>query len=302
MNLAQLNQQYAIPSQLEILAGSGGLPFIEVRNAAAKCRISLYGGQVLSYIPTGSRHDLLFLSKQAYFATGKAIKGGVPICWPWFGADPENRGRPAHGFARNSLWSVGKTEQIAPDRTRITLRLRDDAATRALWPHAFELLLVITVAEALELQLVTRNLGDHPLQITQALHTYFSVDDIARVRVEGLDGATYLDKVKDFAAARQSGAVTFDQEVDRIYRGVGDTLHVVDPAGSRTIEITAENSTTAVVWNPWRDIARNMADLGDDDYRCLVCVETANAADEIIDIDSGAEFTLGATYRLGAIA
>lgn len=112
MNLAQLNQQYAIPSQLEILAGSGGLPFIEVRNAAAKCRISLYGGQVLSYIPTGSRHDLLFLSKQAYFATGKAIKGGVPICWPWFGADPENRGRPAHGFARNSLWSVGKTEQI----------------------------------------------------------------------------------------------------------------------------------------------------------------------------------------------
>lgn len=297
---AAQNAAHGIPPQLNIVEGPGGLPMVEVHNAHATARISLYGGQVLAYRPVGAKADLLFVSGQAYYQAGKAIKGGVPVCWPWFGADPQGLGRPAHGFVRNRLWDLRQTAALPGGDTQVVLGLTDTAETRAIWPQGFDLSLTITVGATLRLALSTRNTGTTPFDITQALHSYFTVGEIAQSSVQGLDGCSYIDKAAGAGGAvkTQSGDVTVAAEVDRVYTGVPAQLSIVDGALGRRVRITAEGSRTAVVWNPWATIAAGMADLKDDEYLRFVCVETANAADEVITLAPGAVHTLVAEISL----
>jgi glucose-6-phosphate 1-epimerase len=176
----------------------------------------------------------------------------------------------------------------------VVLGLNDTAETRALWPHAFDLSLTVTVGPTLHLALTTRNTGDAPFEITQALHSYFAVADIAQVRVTGLDGCSYVDKAKGAEGARQvqAGDVNVDAEVDRVYAGAPDVLGIVDRAAPRHIRLTASGSRTAVVWNPWTEIAASMADMPDDAYRRFICVETANTGEEVLTLDPGDSRTL----------
>ena len=298
MTIDQLNNEYAIPGQLEFIKGKGGFPLIKIDNGKARALISVYAGQVLSFQPANQAHDLLFLSDAAYYQEGKAIKGGIPVCWPWFGPDPEDRGRAAHGFVRNRPWTVRATETLADGDTRITLGLVDSTETRGIWPAAFNLSLKVTVGNGLRVELLTRNTGDQPFTISQALHCYFNVGAIGQVQVLGLENTDYLDKVAGGGRNTQVGAVRFDQEVDRIYLDVPSGLVIDDAALGRRINITSTGSHTAVVWNPWADIAAKMGDLGDDDYQRFVCVETANAANDTIEVKPGGEHRLGADYRV----
>ncbi|SDW51382.1 D-hexose-6-phosphate mutarotase [Nitrosomonas communis] len=298
MGIAQLNRDHGIAGQVEFFEGQGGFPFIRVKNAKASALISVYAGQVLSFQPAGKTDDLMFLSQKAYYQAGKAIKGGVPICWPWFGPDPEGKGRAAHGFVRNRMWDVIETSVTANGDTQVVLGLADTPETQAIWPHAFILRLEIIVGETLNLALVTRNTGDQAISITQAFHTYFSVGDIHQARVSGLEGRQYLDKADGGQQKMQSGAVTISSEVDRIYLDVLDDIIVHDPAMKRRIHIASQGSQTAVVWNPWARISAEMADLQDDDYLRMLCVETTNAATDIITIQPGSEFRLIANYRI----
>ena len=279
------------------VAGNGGLPMINVSNDHADAVISVYAGQVLSFTPKGAA-DVLFVSDKADYAEGKAIKGGVPICWPWVGADPEGKGRPAHGFMRNRMWSEWETRENADGSTTVVLGVESSPETLAIWPHAFRLAMEITVGKTLQLALVTRNTGDAAFTITQAMHTYFAVGDIAQTTVTGLEGTQYLDKAADGngATKQQDGAISINSEVDRVYLGVPAELAIVDGALNRTIRITSSGNKTAVVWNPWAKIAAGMADLQDDDYTRFVCVETTNAADDVVSIPAGAEFRLVAEY------
>ncbi|SEA30240.1 glucose-6-phosphate 1-epimerase [Thiothrix caldifontis] len=281
------------------VAGKGGLPMINVSNDHADAVISVYAGQVLSFTPKGAA-DVLFVSDKAYYAEGKAIKGGVPICWPWFGADPEGKGRPAHGFMRNRMWSEWETRENADGSTTVILGVESSPETLAIWPHAFRLAMEITVGKTLQLALVTRNTGDAAFTITQAMHTYFAVGDIAQATVTGLEGTQYLDKAADGngATKQQDGAISIVGEVDRVYLGVPAELAIVDGALNRTIRITSSGNNTAVVWNPWAKIAAGMADLQDDDYTRFVCVETTNAADDVVEVAAGSEFRLLAEYAL----
>ena len=300
MDIDALNAEYGIPGTLRLIPGRGGLPMIEIENGLASALISLHAGQVLSYRPADAAQDLLFLSERAYFEPGKAIKGGVPICWPWFGADPEGRGGPAHGFVRSMPWGLLETRTLEGGATRVTLGIADDEATRAQWPHRFNLAVEVTVGDALEVELVTRNPEDEPFTITQALHTYLHVGDATRARVLGLEGCRYIDKSangKD-AVIAQEGPVTFSGEVNRIYQSVPEVLVVEDPALGRRLRIQGRNSATCIVWNPWVETARAMADLDDEDYRIMVCVETANAADEVVEVPAGGEARLAAEYRI----
>lgn len=279
------------------VAGNGGLPMINVSNDHADAVISVYAGQVLSFTPKGAA-DVLFVSDKAYYAEGKAIKGGVPICWPWFGADPEGKGRPAHGFMRNRMWSEWETRENADGSTTVILGVESSPETLAIWPHAFRLAMEITVGKILQLALVTRNTGDAAFTITQAMHTYFAVGDITQTTVTGLEGTQYLDKAADGngATKQQDGAISIVGEVDRVYLGVPAELAIVDGALNRTIRITSSGNNTAVVWNPWAKIAAGMADLQDDDYTRFVCVETTNAADNVVEVAAGEEFRLVAEY------
>ncbi|MEN8178894.1 MAG: D-hexose-6-phosphate mutarotase [Pseudomonadota bacterium] len=297
-NIEQLNSDFAIQDHLRVIEGEGGFAFVEVDNGKAAALISIYAGQVLSFRPANEPEDLLFLSDKAYYQDAKAIKGGVPICWPWFGPDPEGKGRPGHGFVRNRGWTLSSTEVTPEGETKVVLKLVDDDETLGIWPHAFNLFLEISVGSELTLALITRNTGDKSYTITQAFHTYFKVGDIDKVQVLGLEDLPYLDKVDNGLEKTQAGAVTVSGEVDRIYTGVQGDLTVVDVALGRRILIRSISSRTAIVWNPWAAVAEQMADLGDDDYKHLLCVETANAADEVVEIPSGGESRLIARYSI----
>ena len=298
MKIEQLNADYAIAGQLKFIEGKGGFPFIEISNAKASALISVYAGQVLSFRPAGTVDDLMFLSEKAYYQPGKAIKGGAPICWPWFGADPQGLGRPAHGFVRNRLWTVVATGTTADGDTRVTLGLIDTPETRAIWPQSFTLALEITVGNSLNLELVTGNTGTQTFSITQAFHTYFKVGDISQTSVLGLEGTDYIDKTDNSAQKYQTGAVTINTEVDRIYLGVQGELVIADAALKRRIRIASRGSKTSVVWNPWAKISAEMGDLQDDDYRRLLCVEITNAATDVVEIAPNSEFRLVANYRV----
>lgn len=298
MTIDQLNNEYAIEGQLEFVEGKGGFPLARIDNGKARAEISIYAGQVLSFQPADHDDDLLFVSDKAYYQDGKAIKGGVPVCWPWFGADPEDRGRPAHGFVRNRPWMVRASETLADGDTRITLGLVDNEEIRSIWSGAFDLSLEVTVGNRLKVEIVTRNTGDKPFTITQALHSYIRVGEIGQVEVLGLEGVDYLDKAADGSRKTQSGAVRFNEEADRIYLDVPPKLVIADEAIGRRIRINSTGSKTAVVWNPWADISASMGDLRDDDYQRFVCVETANAATDTIEVTPGEAYRMGAEYQV----
>ena len=298
MNTEQLNTEYAIPGQLKFIQGAGGLPFIEVTTANSSALISVYAGQVLSFRPAGEVDDLMFLSEKAYYQTGKAIKGGAPVCWPWFGADPQGLGRPAHGFVRNRMWNVVATEITVSGAIRVILGLEDTPETIEIWPQSFTLMLEITVGKSLNLELVTRNTGAQLFPVTQAFHTYFKVGDISQVSVSGLEDTDYIDKVDNSALKKQIGPVVINEEVDRIYLGVRDELVINDIALKRRIRIRSGGSKTAVVWNPWAKISAEMADLQDNDYRNLLCAETTNAATDVVEVSPGRESRLVANYSI----
>jgi glucose-6-phosphate 1-epimerase len=298
MNIEKLNTDFGIADHIKFIEGAGSFPFIKVDNDRATAVISVYAGQVLSYQPANEPHNLMFLSEAAYYQAGKGIKGGAPICWPWFGPDPERQGRPAHGFVRTRFWNVTKTGINADGECKVTLGLTDSPETRSIWPHLFDLSLEITVGESLTLELVTRNKTAQPVSITQALHTYFKIGDIEQVAIAGLEGAEYVDKTDNGIVKVQTGPVTIDREVDRIYRNAAPELVIRDASLDRRIRILSAGSKTAVVWNPWAKISAEMGDLKDDDYARFVCVETANADLDVVEVPAGGEYRLAANYRI----
>jgi len=301
MTIERMNADFGLGDRLRIVVGKAGFPMIEIDTGSARALISIYAGQVLSYRPAGGVEDLLFLSESAYFTPGRAIKGGIPVCWPWFGPDPEGKGRPAHGFVRNRPWDLLGTEALSDGGIRVHLGLSDSEETRGIWPQAFELELQATVGETLKTELVTRNRGAAAFDITQALHTYFRVGIIGQVQVLGLEGKSYIDKMDGGRQKHQQGAVRIEGEVDRIYTGVEGDLEIRDQALGRTIQIAAAGSASAVVWNPWADTAASMGDLSDDDYKEMLCVETTNAGPDVVSVAAGGEQRLSAEYRVAGL-
>ncbi|MEE9326979.1 MAG: D-hexose-6-phosphate mutarotase [Cocleimonas sp.] len=300
MSPTQKHDGFELGDELTFVEGKGGLPFIKVDNDYAQALISIYGGQVLSFKSKPADNDLLFLSEKATYESGKAIKGGIPICWPWFGQDPEKKGRPAHGFARNSMWQLVKTtsNKAALNKTgttQIVLALKDSEATKKLWPHSFKLSLTITIGKTLKLTLKTTNRSKQAFSITQALHTYFAVKDITKTRLAGLENAQYIDTTKEgYPLLTQQGEITFKQEVDRIYTQGSDVSLLDDD--KQCVRIKPKASKTTVVWNPWSEISKNSGDLDDNAYQQFVCIETANAWDDIIEVLPNESFELGVEY------
>ncbi len=298
MQTKNLNKNYGITDQLVFTTDQSDFIYANIQTAQASATISLYGGQVLSYKPANASDDLMFLSEHAYYKKGKAIKGGIPICWPWFGADPEGKGRPAHGFARNSEWTVLETAVEKNGSIRLSLELNLNDTTRKLWEGDISARLDVVAGDNLALTLTTFNNSKDEMQLTQALHTYFNVGDSTQVSVTGLGGKTYLDKADGGGERIQQGPVTISGEVDRIYTDINNDLVIHDPVLDRKIRIQSSGSASAVVWNPWKEIAAEMGDLGDTDYLRMLCVETTNAGPDIVTIAPGDPYKLSAVYRV----
>ena len=265
---------------VKLSSGPNNLPMLEIENRFCTATISILGGQVLSYQKKDSLQPLLFCSSKAFFAEGKGIKGGAPICWPWFGDNPRWQG--AHGFARSHFWDIEAIQQDDCGVTQIDMRLPTEVIQQhSQWPFQASVKTSIRLGKWLSIELVTENLGEQDMPLTQALHTYFNVSDCRNVEVSGLENSSYLDKVVDFDRLPASGdVITFNSEVDRIYdQNIGE-IRIRDLGFKRTITITSEGSASAIVWNPWIEKSKQMADFGDEDYNHMICVETANAGED----------------------
>jgi glucose-6-phosphate 1-epimerase len=259
------------------------LEYIEVSNELSSIKIALQGAHIFDF-RVKEKAPLLFLSETSHFKVGKAIRGGIPICWPWFGEHPSDSSLQNHGFARTSMWTHISTEEIDKNSTKIILELKSSEETEKLWSYQFELQLEIIMSDRLELSLITKNKGSKPFVITQALHTYLLIQNISTTCVEGLDQTMYYDKLTNTYNNPQKGKLCFNSEVDRVYEKVAKPLRI------KEIEVQTVGSNTVVVWNPGKNFKNNFSDLSD--YRTMLCIESANTLNEEVTIEAKSSYIL----------
>jgi glucose-6-phosphate 1-epimerase len=257
-----------------------GLETLLIDNELARCEIALYGGQVLSFMPRTDGRDVLWCSP-ARLTPGRPVRGGVPVCWPWFAKQDRPPDAVQHGFVRKMRWRVTTCAERPDGQVRVVLQI---AALPEGWPDGLgwpaECVpeLEVLVGDALEMSLRTVNRSEASVTLTQALHSYFRVGDVRRVQVHGLQGLRYLDKLREFGEFTQDAPWAFEDACDRIYLRSGSTQRIDDPVLGRSIVIETERSSTTVVWNPG---ARDVAALGDvphADWYQFLCVEAGNCA------------------------
>lgn len=260
-------------------------PLIQVSNVHCRGLIAFQGAQVLSFQP-GAHDDLLWLSPNADFAEGKPVRGGIPVCLPWFGVNQHHPDYPKHGFARTSRWQLEDVTSVAGDATRLLFALRDFAEQpHSLFPHRFTAQLLLTFGRRLELVLSVFNVSEHRLPLSWALHSYHPVSDLNSVTVGGLKNCRYLDNTRGLQRAVQQDDLEFGDEFDRVYLGVGrqQIIH-----SSPAISVSASSAPSAIVWNPGARVAASITDLGEDTYRQFICLERGAAFDDAQSISARA--------------
>jgi glucose-6-phosphate 1-epimerase len=289
-----------VTEQVVVEAGDGGLARARVSGARADAEVYLQGGHVTRWRPHGTA-PVLFLSGRATYAPGKAIRGGVPLIFPWFGPHATDRRAPMHGFARSRPWRLATSGLSAGGAVFLELALQDDEASRAAWPWPFSLRYRVTVGDVLHLELEIANTSPGPFTFEAALHTYLAVGDIEAVTITGLEDTPYIDKVDAMTRKRHdAGPLRLTGETDRVFLGTTRRCVVTDPALGRRLSVDKTGSASTVVWNPWAAKAAEIADLEPEGWRRMVCVETANAADDAVTLAADARHLMSATIRVEA--
>lgn len=268
--ISEWRERFEIPGLLEFYEDqTRGFPHhrvLSIRTPHATAAFLPQGAQVLSFLPEGCDRDLLFVSQQADWTEGKPLRGGIPICFPWFSSLPTHPTAPAHGWARNALWNLVDARSHAE-------------AIALVWEleqEGWQLQLTTHVGQRLRLELVARSMSDQPQRCEIALHTYLSVSRIESVEVEGLQSLPYFDQLTGIDHRPQQRVVSIDQEIDRIYWGADPLGVVVDHGWNRRMTLSSQGAGSVVLWNPWIAKSRRMADFGDNEYQQMVCLETAN--------------------------
>ena len=272
---------------------SNGFEYIEIKNDSASAKIALQGAHIFEYIPDGDK-PILWVSKISDFEYNKAIRGGIPICWPWFSKHPTQERFPQHGFARTSMFELTQSIDVDSNTTQITLQLQNSTSTLEMFAYRFELEVKITLSEKLVIELVTKNLDTQPFKITQALHSYFDVSDISDVIIKGLDKKPYFDALTSKERV-QEGDIIFREEVDRVYQDVDGTITLQDQ--HRVVDIKNEGSSSVIVWNPWIEKCSRMSGMKNDAYKTFVCIESANAMSDFRELQPQQTHILKATIH-----
>jgi glucose-6-phosphate 1-epimerase len=303
MDLQTLSDQFTIPGVLVFSQNEHGLIRANITTPACTAELYLQGAHVTQWQPTGQR-PVLFLSERSFFEPGKAIRGGIPIIFPWFGtrtATPENpRDQnpqlpgPPHGFARTADWTLAFAA-IAGDDLHLTLTLAPNDTTRALGYDQFSLVYQITLGTELHLQLTVDNQGSTSLHFEEALHTYLSIGDAQQVSIVGLSDTEYLDKTDNFKKKHQTDPLLkLTGETDRPYLNTSVPVNIDDPVFKRRITVDKANSKTTVVWNPWSTLAATLPDMSPACWLTMVCIETANVATNAITLPTGEQHSMEA--------
>jgi glucose-6-phosphate 1-epimerase len=286
-----------LPGTVRIEAGQDGLRRMVVKTPLAEADVYLHGAHVTHFQPRGQK-PVLFMSEKSSFEPGKPIRGGIPICFPWFGARQDGREGPAHGFARLQEWELIGVKDAANGVTDVTLRLASGAITHAMWDGDFEAHYTVRVGETLGLELSVRNTSPQPMHFEEALHSYLSVSDVKQVGIEGLAGVTYSDRVGTPHTEKEGAApIRITAETDRIYMNTQSACIVHDPGWKRKLVVEKSGSDSTVVWNPWIAKAKAMPDFGDDEWLSMLCIETCNVREQAITLPPGQSQVMSAIIR-----
>ncbi len=293
----ELNAQFSLEGNIVFQTGKNDFPMAKITNELATAEVYLHGAHITAFQPKGSE-PVLWMSPLAHFQMGKAIRGGVPVIWPWFGPHATDDTKPQHGFVRTAEWRVSATSSLHDGSTQLKLGLTDTPSTRELWPHAFELSFTVTVGTELKIELTSRNTGEQDFIAGGALHSYFAIGDVKQMFIDGLSECEYIDQLDGNKIKQQCGVVCITQQVDRIYLGEENTCTIHDTVLSRQIQVKNIGSHSSVVWNPWKDKAKTLNDFSNEEYRNMVCIEAANAADDIVQLAPGKKHTLSQIITL----
>ncbi len=288
-----------LPSGISLDEGLGGLPRLTVSTDRCSAELYLHGAHLCRWQPRSEPHPVLWMSQASRFEPGAPIRGGVPICFPWFGPKADAPAAPAHGVARIAMWTLDRME-AEPDGTMVVqLTLASDASSRTFVPQDFILIYTLRLGQTLSMALTVTNASGAPLSFEEALHTYFAVSDVRQARVEGLAGATFIDKTDGATRkAQDDPVITIGAETDRLYLNTDATVTLTDPGFNRRISVAKDGSQGSVVWNPWVAKSRAMPDFGDDEWPGMICIETANAADNAVTLPPGGRHTMTTTITL----
>ncbi len=294
--LAESGRQFEFPATASVVEGNGGLQKVRITSPKVAGEMYLHGAHVTSWKPAG-KEEVFFLSSQSRWEHGRAIRGGIPICFPWFGDKADDPKAPAHGFVRTKAW---KLESIAQVRDGVTVSMftESDEDTKRWWPADFRLVYRVTFASELRLELVVTNTGETPLRFEEALHAYHRVGNILKTRVGGLYTAHYIDKTDSNRRKIQHGEIAIVSETDRVYLSTSDAIELEDPVLRLRTRVAKENSRTTVVWNPWVQKAHSLSDLADDEWMQMICIETSNVSDFAVDLPPGRQHTMKALVRV----
>ena len=279
---------------------------VAVANRSATARVFLQGAQLSQYQPTDSA-AIIWNSEHNDYRTGSALRGGIPICWPWFGDLARNPGKlkdalpdintdsaPAHGFVRKRYWQLDDITIVDEYTTQLLLTLSVSPEDYPGWYHRCDLSLFIEVGKSLTLKLATLNQSDRPLPLSQALHSYLAVADIDEAAISGFENSDYLDCLEDsWPVKKQQGAIGFDREVDRIYQSSPQPI-ILD-RGTDRVDMTSAGSNSTVIWNPWIEKSQRLSQFDNQDYRRMLCIETANVDSDIVSLAPGQSHSLQLT-------
>ncbi|MCE2596712.1 D-hexose-6-phosphate mutarotase [Motilimonas cestriensis] len=270
----KLTTKQPLSPSVQLMTDANQVEFISIAHPNAQACFTLHGAHLIHFQPTG-KAPIIWLSKTAVFDNNKAIRGGVPICWPWFGAPAAELGNglPSHGFARNTQWQLG---DISEDESAVTIsfKLVDTPATQALWPHSFELTLTATIGDSVQLSLTTKNTGNESLTYLAALHTYLNISAPEKTSVAGL-GPTYVDSLDNKCMKNGAEKLSIAGPIDSLYIEPTDKVTLMDSGYDRELAIQSSGHDTIVTWTPWVEGARGMADMPDDGYQTMLCLEAA---------------------------
>jgi glucose-6-phosphate 1-epimerase len=288
----ELDRLYGIPGVARVSEGNDGLFRIRITGSQAEGEMYLHGAHVTSWKPAGS-DEVLFLSSKSHWQEGRAIRGGIPICFPWFRAKADDPKAPAHGFVRTKAWQL---EAITEEKSGICVSMstESDNETRRWWPGEFRLVHRVTFGHELTLELSCTNTGEADFSFEEALHTYNRVSDVTKVRLLGLDTAQFLDNTDSNRSKVQNGDVTITAATDNAFMNTQNDVDLIDPALGRQIRLRKTNSLSTVVWNPWSDGGARLGDLSDGEWSQFLCVEASNILAASVTLAPGKEHKIAA--------
>jgi glucose-6-phosphate 1-epimerase len=299
--VAELERQLGIPGLARISEGNSGLARVQITGPFGEGEIYLHGAHVTSWKPAGNE-EVLFVSTKSRWEEGQAIRGGIPICFPWFRGKSDDPHAPAHGVVRTKTWQLESITETKSGKNEnavaITMFTQSDEHTRKWWPGEFRLAHRVTFGSELRLELICTNTGTTPFRFEEALHTYNRIANIKNVRLQGLDSVRYLDNTDSNKEKAQRGDVIVLAPTDSAYRNTQNEVDLLDANKNRRIRLRKEHSLTTVVWNPWSQGAARLQDLGEGQWQQFLCVEASNILDAAIQLAPGEKHSMAAVLTV----